>query len=115
MLAGASVVFFAYIGFDAVTTSAEECKNPQRDLPIGIIGSLLISTALYVGVSVVLVGMVPYSQIDRNAPISAAFGSVGLKWAEALVNVGALTGLSSVLLVNLMGHNAQEPVCASLH
>ena len=84
MLAGASVVFFAYIGFDAVTTSAEECKNPQRDLPVGIIGSLLISTVLYIGVSVVLVGMVPYNAIDRDAPISAAFGAVGLKWAEAV-------------------------------
>ena len=84
MLAGAGVVFFAYIGFDAVTTSAEECKNPQRDLPIGIIGSLVISTVLYIGVSIVLVGMVPYDTIDRDAPISAAFGAVGLKWAEGV-------------------------------
>lgn len=92
VLAGASVVFFAYIGFDAVTTNAEECRNPQRDLPIGIIGSLLISTALYVAVSAVLVGMVHYSEIDRNAPLSTAFKQVGLDWAEVVVAVGALAG-----------------------
>jgi len=108
VLAGASVVFFAYIGFDAVTTNAEECENPQKDLPIGIIGSLLISTLLYVGVSIVLVGMVPYKLIDRSAPISTAFGHVGgnsalSAAAQVIVSLGALAGLSSVLLVNLMG------------
>jgi APA family basic amino acid/polyamine antiporter len=112
VLAGASVVFFAYIGFDAVTTNAEECEKPQRDLPIGIIGSLVLSTILYVGVSIVLVGMVPFQKIDRSAPISAAFSHIpgsdgankGLSQASQLiVSLGALAGLASVLLVNLMG------------
>ena len=92
-----------YIGFDAVSCQAEECRNPQRDLPIGIIGSLLISTALYVVVSVVLVGMVPYQQIDPGAPFSVAFKQQGMVWAEALVAVGALTGITSVLLVTMLG------------
>ena len=94
VLAGASIVFFAYIGFDAVTTNAEECKNPKYDLPIGIIGSLVISTALYIAVSVVLVGMVPYQEINRDSPLSSAFGSVGLHWAEYVVSLGALLGLT---------------------
>lgn len=103
VLAGSSIVFFAYIGFDAVTTNAEECRNPQRDLPIGIIASLTISSLLYVAVSLVLVGMVPYNQIDRDAPLSSAFGAVGLPWAQFIVACGALAGLTSVLLVMLMG------------
>ncbi len=88
VLAGAGVVFFAYIGFDAVTTSAEECINPKRDLPIGIIGSLGISTLLYILVSLTLVGMVPYKDININAPISSAFGTVGLGWAESIIAIG---------------------------
>jgi APA family basic amino acid/polyamine antiporter len=103
VFAGASIVFFSYIGFDSVTTNAEECKNPQRDLPIGIVGSLAISTVLYVAVSLVLVGMVPYNTIDRSAPISIAFRDVGQHWAEFIIGLGALSGLSSVLLVTLMG------------
>lgn len=103
VLAGASVVFFAYIGFDGVTTCAEECKNPQRDLPIGIIGSLAISTVLYVALSIVLVGMVPYKEIDRDSPVSSAFGYVGLPWAEVIVTLGALAGLTSVLMMSLLG------------
>src|SRR6185503_12580079 len=73
MLAGASIIFFAYIGFDSVSTHAEEAKNPQRDVPIGIIASLLICTVLYVGVVAVLTGMVPYDQIDENAGVAKAF------------------------------------------
>ena len=103
VLSGASIVFFAYIGFDAVSTQAEECKRPQRDLPIGIIGSLLISTVLYVCVSLVLVGMVPYTQIDAGAPFSRAFADANLTWAEGIVAVGALTGITSVLLVTMLG------------
>lgn len=103
VLAGASVVFFAYIGFDAVTTNAEECENPKRDLPIGIIGSLVISTVLYIAVSVVLVGMVNYKDINRDSPLSSAFGDVGLLWAQFIVSIGAILGLTSVLLVSLMG------------
>ena len=102
VMSGASIVFFAYIGFDAVSTQAEECKRPQRDLPIGIIGSLLISTVLYVCVSLVLVGMVPYTQIDTGAPFSKAFADVNLSWAEGIVAVGALTGITSVLLVTML-------------
>jgi hypothetical protein len=78
VFAGAAIVFFAYIGFDTVTCQAEETKNPQRDLPIGIIGSLAISTVLYVAVSIVLVGMVPYNLIDLDAPLSNAFGQLGM-------------------------------------
>jgi APA family basic amino acid/polyamine antiporter len=103
VLAGSSIVFFAYIGFDAVTNSAEETNNPGRDLPIGIIGSLLISTLLYILVSLVIVGMVPYHDIDTDAPISTAFNDIGLHWAAVIVSLGAIAGLTSVLLVNLMG------------
>lgn len=103
VISGAAIVFFAYVGFDAVTTNAEECINPQRDLPIGILASLFISTILYVALSLVLVGMVPYHEIDRESPISSAFGTVGVEWAEAIVTVGALAGLTSVLIVSLMG------------
>jgi APA family basic amino acid/polyamine antiporter len=103
VLAATSIVFFAFIGFDAVSTQAEECENPQRDMPIGIVGSLLISTILYVSVALVLVGMVPYQQIDRDAPLSSAFGDHGMKWAQIIISFGALAGLSSVMLVNLLG------------
>ena len=92
VLAGAALIFFAYIGFDAVSTQAEEAVNPARDMPIGILGSLGIATALYICVSVVLTGMVPYDQIDKGAPVSAAFGQVGMPWARGVVSVGALTG-----------------------
>ena len=102
VLSGASIVFFAYIGFDAVSTQAEECKRPQRDLPIGIVGSLVISTVLYVCVSLVLVGMVRYTDIDTGAPFSRAFRDVNLTWAEGVVAVGALTGITSVLLVTML-------------
>jgi APA family basic amino acid/polyamine antiporter len=99
MLAGAAIIFFAYIGFDAVSTQAEEARNPQRDVPIAIVTSLIVCTVLYIAVSAVLTGMVPYNQIDINAPVSAAFRQVGLPWAQALISVGALTGITSVLLV----------------
>ncbi len=102
MLAGSAMIFFAYIGFDSVSTHSEEAKNPSRDVPIGIIASLAISTLLYIGVSAVLTGMVPYDQIDIDAPVSAAFASVGLPWAQFLVAVGALTGITSVLLVMML-------------
>src|SRR4051794_24870262 len=102
VLSGASYVFFAYIGFDSVSTHAEEAKNPQRDVPIGIIASLVICTVLYIAVSAVLTGMVPYNQIDINAPVSAAFAQVGLRWAQFLISLGALTGITSVLLVMML-------------
>ncbi|MEB3245976.1 MAG: amino acid permease [Vampirovibrionales bacterium] len=100
--AGAAYIFFAYIGFDAVSTAAEEVKNPQRDLPIGIIGSLTICTVLYIAVSAVITGMIPFNMIDVNAPLAAAFGSRGIYWAQTLISVGAFAGLTTVVLVMLM-------------
>lgn len=102
VFAGAAVVFFSYIGFDSVTTQTEESRNPQRDLPIAIFGSLGITTALYMLVSFVLVGMVPYTRIDTAAPITAAFREHGQQWMAAIIALGALAGLSSVLLVQLV-------------
>ncbi len=103
MMAGAAGVIFAYLGFDAVSTQAEEAKNPKRDLPIGIIGSLLICTVLYIAVSAVLTGMVNYKDIDINAPVASAFEQVGFKSAQFIVTVGAIAGITSVLLVMMMG------------
>ncbi|MBI6872795.1 amino acid permease [Clostridium aciditolerans] len=101
---GAAIIFFAYLGFDAVTTAAEEVKNPQRDLPIGIIASLAICTVLYIIVSGILTGMVPYAQFHGNAaPVAYALSSVGIGWGSALVSVGAVCGISSVLLVMTFG------------
>jgi APA family basic amino acid/polyamine antiporter len=102
MLAGSATIFFAYIGFDSVSTHAEEAKNPRRDVPIGIISSLIICTVLYIAVSAVLTGMVPYDKINIDAPVSNAFAQVGLTWAQFLISLGALTGITSVLLVMLL-------------
>lgn len=101
--AAAAIVFFAYIGFDAVSTTAEEAHNPQRDLPIGIIASLGICTVLYVLVAAVLTGLVPYQQIDVHAPVAEALRMVGFRWGAALVAVGALAGITSVLFVMMIG------------
>ena len=101
---GAAIVFFAYIGFDAVATAAEEVKNPQKDLPMGIIGSLLICTVLYIIVSAILTGMVPYLEFKNTAaPVAYALAKVGINWGSALVSVGAVCGISSVLLVMTFG------------
>jgi APA family basic amino acid/polyamine antiporter len=102
MLAGAATIFFAYIGFDSVSTHAEEARRPHRDVPIGIIASLLVCTVLYIAVSAVLTGMVRYDQIDINAPVSNAFARVGLPWAQFLVSAGAIAGITSVLLVMML-------------
>jgi APA family basic amino acid/polyamine antiporter len=102
MFAGAATIFFAYIGFDSVSTHAEEAKNPQRDVPIGIIASLLICTVLYIAVSAVITGMVRYDKIDIDAPIPSAFASVGMPWAQLLISAGALAGITSVLLVLML-------------
>ncbi|HNW58440.1 MAG TPA: amino acid permease [bacterium] len=99
MLAGAAVIFFAYIGFDSVSTHAEEARNPRKDVPIGIVSSLLICTVLYIAVSMILTGMVPYNQINIDAPVADAFRQVGLPWAQLLIAIGALAGITSVLLV----------------
>ena len=103
IITGAYLLFFAYIGFDAVSTAAEETKNPQRDLPIGIIGTLAICTLLYIGVGAVLTGMVPMNQIDTHAPIAAAMQSVGLDKFAGFISLGAIAGLASVLLVLQLG------------
>ena len=100
---GAFIIFFAYIGFDAISTTAEETKNPQRDLPIGILGTLILCTTLYVAVALVLTGMVNYQNIDIQAPIAAAMRLVGHDKFAGFISVGALAGLTSVLLVYQLG------------
>jgi basic amino acid/polyamine antiporter, APA family len=102
MLAGAAIIFFAYIGFDSVSTHAEEARVPQKDVPIGIITSLILCTVLYIAVSAVLTGMVPSSEINIDAPVADAFRRVGLPWAQFLIAIGALTGITSVLLVMML-------------
>ncbi len=101
--AGAAYIFFAYIGFDAVSTTAQEARNPQRDLPIGIIASLLVCTVLYILVACVLTGMVPWADINIEAPLAAAFLDRGLVTASYVITAGALAGLTSVMLVMLLG------------
>jgi APA family basic amino acid/polyamine antiporter len=101
--AGAAYIFFAYIGFDAVSTTAQEAKNPQRDLPIGIIASLLVCTVLYILVAAVLTGMVPWREINVEAPLARAFLDRGLTTASHVITLGALAGLTSVMLVMLLG------------
>jgi basic amino acid/polyamine antiporter, APA family len=103
--AGAAYIFFAYIGFDAVSTTAQEAKNPQRDLPIGIILSLLICTILYILVAGILTGMVPWQEVNIEAPIARAFLDRGLTTASHVITVGALAGLTSVMLVMLLGQS----------
>ncbi|HZL88395.1 MAG TPA: amino acid permease [Pirellulaceae bacterium] len=102
MLAGAAIIFFAYIGFDSVSTHAEEAKEPQRDVPIGIIASLVICTVLYIGVVAVLTGMVKYDQLDTNAGVSDAFKKAGLPWAEFIIAAAGVAGITSVLLVMML-------------
>jgi APA family basic amino acid/polyamine antiporter len=103
--AGAAYIFFAYIGFDAVSTTAQEARNPQRDLPIGIIVSLLVCTALYILVAGVLTGMVPWQEVNIEAPIARAFSDRGLTTASHIITIGALAGLTSVMLVMLLGQS----------
>lgn len=100
---GASLIFFAYIGFDAVSTAAEEAINPQRDLPIGIVGSLVICTLLYIIVSGLLTGIVPYPSLENSSPISHALLTLGYKIAAAIIGVGAIAGLTTVMLVLFYG------------
>lgn len=103
VLTGAALVFFAYIGFDSVSTAAEETRNPQRNMPIGIMATLFICMVLYVGVAVVLTGIVPYTQLDPAAPVSSALKQLGLGWLEFWVTLGALLGMISSLLVYQLG------------
>ncbi len=102
MLAGAAIIFFAYIGFDSVSTHAEEAKNPRRDVPIGIISSLVICTVLYIAVVAVLTGMVPYDRISVDAGVSDAFKQAGLPWAEFIIAAAGVAGITSVLLVLML-------------
>ena len=101
--AAAAIIFFAYIGFDAVSTAAEEAKNPQRDVPFGILASLSVCTVLYISVAAVLTGLVPASQIDIHAPVAEALTLVGFKWGAAIVAIGAVAGITSVLVVMMLG------------
>jgi len=103
VLQGATMVFFAYIGFDAVSTAAQETKNPQRDLPIGILVSLGVCTVLYILVSLILTGVVPYTELSVPHPIAVGIKATGIGWMETVVEVGAIAGLTSVMLVMLMG------------
>lgn len=101
IVTGATVVFFAYVGFDAVANSAEESKRPQRDLPIGILASLLVCAILYVAVCLVITGMVPYQFLAEEAPLAEAFTAKGLKFVSVLISIGAIAGLTTTLLVGL--------------
>jgi APA family basic amino acid/polyamine antiporter len=105
ILSGAAYIFFAYIGFDAVSTQAGESKNPRKDVPFGIIVSLVVCTVLYILISLVLTGMVHYTGIDLNAPIAAAFAAHGLNYAVFIISIAAIAGLTSVTIVMLMGQS----------
>jgi len=103
IITAAATIFFAYIGFEAVSTAGAESRNPSRDMPIGILGSLIICTILYILTSAVLVGIVPYTDLNDPAPIAKAVNQIGLPWFGVLVKIGAIAGLSSVMLVLLYG------------
>jgi APA family basic amino acid/polyamine antiporter len=124
---GAGVIFFAYIGFDAVSTAAQECRNPQKDMPIGILGSLAICTVLYIAVALVLTGIVNYSELNVPDPIAVGINATGesLAWLRPIIKIGAIAGLSSVILVMLLGQprifytmskdGLLPPIFASVH
>jgi APA family basic amino acid/polyamine antiporter len=105
ILRGSAVVFFAFIGFDAVSTAAQEAKKPQRDMPIGILGSLIVCTVLYILVAGVLTGLVPYADLNVPDPIARGVDAIGLNWFSILIKIGALTGLTTVILVLLYGQS----------
>ena len=125
VVAATSVVFFAFIGFDIVATTAEETANPQRDMPRAILGSLAICTVLYMAVAAVLTGMVPYGELNTGAPLAEAFDSVGITWAARVIALGAVAGITTVILVMLMGQtrvlfamsrdNLLPPLLAKVH
>jgi APA family basic amino acid/polyamine antiporter len=103
VLRGAGVMFFAYVGFDAVSTAAQEAKNPQRDMPIGILGSLAICTVIYIAVAIVLTGIVHYSKLNVPDPLAVGIDATGLTWLSPVIKVSALFGLFSTMLVTLLG------------
>ena len=100
---GAGIMFFAYLGFDAVSTAAQEAKNPKRDMPIGILGSLFVCTAIYIAFSLVLTGVVPYTELNVAAPVAVAIDAMRLFWLSPLVKIAAIVGLMSVMMVQLIG------------
>jgi APA family basic amino acid/polyamine antiporter len=102
---GAGIIFFAYIGFDAVSTASQEARNPGRDIPIGILVSLVICTVIYIAVGVVMTGLVPYAKLNVASPIAVAIQATGLTWLAPIINIGALCGLSSVILVNMLAQS----------
>jgi APA family basic amino acid/polyamine antiporter len=103
VLRGAAIMFFAYVGFDAVSTAAQEARNPQRDMPVGILGSLAICTVIYVLVAVVLIGIVPYARLNVPDPLAVGIDATGLTWLSPVIKVSALFGLFSTMLVTLLG------------
>ncbi|GIH26877.1 amino acid permease [Acrocarpospora phusangensis] len=105
VFAAAAVVFFAYIGFDVVATAAEETRHPQRDLPIGIIASLALCALLYVAVSMVVVGMLPFHQLSESAPLADAFKAVGQPWLAGLISIGGISGMTTVILILMLGQS----------
>jgi len=100
---GAGIMFFAYLGFDAVSTAAQEAKNPKRDMPIGILGSLFACTLIYIAFSLVLTGVVPYTELNVAAPVAVAIDAMRLFWLSPLVKIAAIVGLMSVMMVQLLG------------
>jgi len=102
---GATLVFFAYIGFDAVSTAAQEAKNPQKDMPFGILGSLFVCTILYIVVSWLLTGLKPYTTLNTPAPVADGAQAIGIGWGILVIDIGAIAGLASVMLVMLLGQS----------
>jgi APA family basic amino acid/polyamine antiporter len=105
IMRGAGVVFFAYIGFDAVSTAAQEARNPQKDMPFGILGSLIVCTLLYIVVAALLTGVKPYTTVNVAAPVADAAAEIGVRWGVILIDLGAIAGLASVMLVMLLGQS----------
>ena len=105
VMRGAAIMFFAYIGFDAVSTAAQEARNPQRDMPLGILGSLAICTVIYIAVAVVLLGIVPYQRLNVADPLAVGIDATGLTWFSPIVKVSAIFGLFSTMLVQLLGQS----------
>jgi APA family basic amino acid/polyamine antiporter len=105
IMRGAGVVFFAYIGFDAVSTAAQEARNPQKDMPFGILGSLVICTGLYIVVSALLTGVIHYTDLNVAAPVADAAKAIGVGWAVVLIDLGAIAGLASVMMVMMLGQS----------
>jgi APA family basic amino acid/polyamine antiporter len=104
LLRGTAIIFFSYVGFDAASTAARETRNPQRDVPLGIIGALVISAVLYISMSLVMTGMVPYTQLGVDAPVAVALDAhPQLAWLAPLVKLGAIAGMTSVILMSLLG------------